>query len=564
MQFKLFGVAATGDSEAEEELNRFSKGETQPMTHRIGSIVLVLAALPVALAGAQVVADPADGSGTRYALLIGADAYWRAEKLHYCSADVQALADRLAASGFAREHIYLLHDKMPQTKDRPVKDNIEDRLKLVLGLVEKDDLVLVAFSGHGIHRGAKSYLCPTNVDLDNTDTMISLDAVYRRLQQSAASLKILLVDACRNDPRLGGKSLESAKEVERFAAEKPPQGILQLTSCGPGEKSYEDVDFQHSVFMNYVLEGLEGRADANRNGWVSLFELASYTNDKTKNFVADKYSAFQRPRLQGDTPDFDFSPVVHPVITNSIGMKLAFIPAGEFMMGSPESEADRGDNEKQHRVRITRPFYMGVYEVTQEQYERVMGENPSYFSSTGRGKDEVAGRDTRNHPVETVSWDDAVEFCRKLSAQEGRTYRLPTDAEWEYACRAGTQTPFHFGSQLNGREANCDGNYPYGTQTKGPYLERTTEVGSYRPSAWGLYDMHGNVWEWCQDWYDSDYYANSPTDDPQGPSSGSNRVFRGGSWSYLARNCRSAIRYYLSPGLESTFLGFRLALVPAD
>jgi len=250
-------------------------------------------------------------------------------------------------------------------------------------------------------------------------------------------------------------------------------------------------------------------------------------------------------------------------------MKLVLIPPGEFMMGSPESEEGRVDGEgPQHRVRITKPFYLGVYEVTQGEYERVMGTNPSYFSRGGGGNDRVSGLDTSRFPVEMVLWEDAVEFCQRLSTlpaerSAGRKYRLPTEAEWEYACRAGTTTPFHFGSVLNGRQANHDGNLPYGTSEKGPYLDRTTIVGNYSGNGFGLYDMHGNVWEWCADWYDADYYANSPADDPKGPMSGSRRVFRDGSWEADARSCRSAIRGS-GPARQLNCLGFRVALVPAD
>ena len=246
-----------------------------------------------------------------------------------------------------------------------------------------------------------------------------------------------------------------------------------------------------------------------------------------------------------------------------VKLDMTLIPAGEFMMGSQEGEKDWSSGEgPQHRVRITKPFYMGVYEVTQEEYERVMGSNPSDFASSGSSKERVAGQDTRRFPVENVSWNDAVEFCQKLSQKEGKKYRLPTEAEWEYACRGGTTTPFSFGSVLNGRQANCDGNNPYGIEEKGPYLQRTTMAGSYQPNAFGLYDMHGNVWEWCADWYDSSYYAASPVDDPSGSGSGSYRVLRGGGWYGYAGLCRSANRDFNEPGYRH--LGFRVSLVPAE
>lgn len=240
------------------------------------------------------------------------------------------------------------------------------------------------------------------------------------------------------------------------------------------------------------------------------------------------------------------------VISNSIGMQLALIPAGEFLMGSPKTERDRSRHEgPQHLVQINKAFYMGVCEVTQDEYEPIMGTNPSDFKGDGR------------LPVEMVSWEDAVDFCRKLSTipaehQADRAYRLPTEAEWEYACRAGTTTPFHFGNSLSSRQANFGGTHPYGDGESGPFLKRPTEVGWYAQNAFGLYDMHGNLFEWCADWFSKDYYAGSPTVDPQGPSDGSSRVLRGGCWFNPGRNCRAASRHSNPPANRSRVHGFRV------
>ena len=246
------------------------------------------------------------------------------------------------------------------------------------------------------------------------------------------------------------------------------------------------------------------------------------------------------------------------VLTNSIGMKLVNVPAGKFLMGSPEAEAERRDDEGPvHFVTLTRPFYLGAYQVTQEQFELVMdGQNPSEYRGPGRGR----------HPVDSLSWYDAVEFCRRLSSrfeerEAQRTYVLPTEAEWEYACRAGSQLPFSLGASLSSREANFNGEHPYGTALAGPFLKGTTPVGMYPPNAYGLHDMHGNVWEWCADFYGSDYYGHSPDRDPLGPRIGISRVLRGGHWSFKGATCRSARRGKHAPGDPTPFDGFRVAML---
>jgi uncharacterized protein (TIGR02996 family) len=259
-----------------------------------------------------------------------------------------------------------------------------------------------------------------------------------------------------------------------------------------------------------------------------------------------------------------------PTLTNSIGMQFVLIPPGTFLMGSPAGESERDNDEQQHRVEITRPFYLGVYPVTQTQWQAVMHNNPSHFSATGDGKAKVKGLDTSDFPVEQVSWEDATAFLDKLSALEEEhearwNYRLPTEAEWEYACRGGTASNqiFHFGNTLSSKQANFDGRSPYGGAATGPYLQRTSKVGSHPANGFGLHDMHGNLWEWCSDWYDGDYYAKRPPADPQGPRQGSDRVYRGGGWYGDGWFCRSASRDGNVPDFRHDDLGFRAALVPS-
>jgi formylglycine-generating enzyme required for sulfatase activity len=230
-------------------------------------------------------------------------------------------------------------------------------------------------------------------------------------------------------------------------------------------------------------------------------------------------------------------------------MKLVLIPKGTFMMGSPESEEGRQKDETQHEVTISKDYYLGVYEVTQAQYEKVMGKNPSYFQGA------IVGNEKANLPVENVAWDDAVEFCKKLSElpvekKAGRVYRLPTEAEWEYACRAGGKTAYSFDDEPGLL-------YEYGWFDRNS-SKRTHTVGLRESNAWGVYDMHGNVWEWCSDWH-GDYPEGAITD-PAGPKNGSNRVFRGGCWYYGAAFCRSALRSGSDPSYSNDRNGFRVAL----
>ena len=262
------------------------------------------------------------------------------------------------------------------------------------------------------------------------------------------------------------------------------------------------------------------------------------------------------------------------LITNSIGMKLKLIPAGRFKMGSPEddkSASNHLDEKPLHEVTLTRPFYLGVYEVTQGEFNQITGRGYSYFSAVGAGKSQVEGLATDRLPVDTVSWLETIQFCNKLSVKEGlkpfydidgnrarvsdwggEGYRLPTEAEWEYACRAGTTTRFCFGDdeKLIGEQAwhaqNSSG--------------RTHPVGEKKPNPFGLFDMHGNNWEWCWDWYDAKYYnSESASVDPKGPEAGDSHVHRGGSWMNRVLDLRSAMRRAGAPAERYGFYGFRVA-----
>ena len=250
------------------------------------------------------------------------------------------------------------------------------------------------------------------------------------------------------------------------------------------------------------------------------------------------------------------------------GMALLPVSAGEFKMGSPEEEPERYDDEDQHRVFLSRPFWMGQYPVTQQQYQAVMKTSPSKFKG-------------ENLPVEQINWEDANAFCHAVTeaaTQEDRipadyAYRLPTEAEWEYCCRAGTETAetaTAFGDSLDSTQANFDGNSPYGKAKKGVYLKQTSDVGQYAPNAWGLYDMHGNVLEWrldCADFNEADtkIVTDTYTDDLTDPfcTRGSRRVYRGGGWFLNGRDCRSAVRFAITPDIRYDYLGFRACLAPS-
>lgn len=843
--------------------------------------------------------EPRSPSG-RWALLIGVDEYLHATPLRYCGADVRALKDRLVANGFPANQVFLLDDKAQQNKYKPFKSNIERELAQVLSLLEQNDLLLLGFSGHGVHFDGRSYLCPEDATLEDPRSLISLDDVHEQLNRCRARMKLMLVDACRNDPRPAGRrGAMRDTGMRAFLETGPPPGILRLNSCAEGQFSMEETDFGHGVFMHFVLEGLAGKADADGNGRVSLIELYGYANQQTKLYVHERFHESQTPALKGDIADnFDIAvlprdkvsagassaaaspparatlavyfvspgpkrasqlslpsataPEVRFVIpggagnrmglmpgdvlldingssvadinglgatlksvgmgsplrvtvfragrrvvlqgdyetrlseaqelaevrrlaekdnpdaqcwlagmylrgtgtaideaaaltwyrkaadrghakaqydlsymyaygkgmtknpeeayrwcrqaaeqdyvpaqitlgsmhlagqgvapdgqeaarwyrkaadlgsedakkrlaalatiggngsankpvadaadprrpaplvlstaiakpaakpaqgthgkttTNLIGMKLVLVPAGEFLMGSSPEEikawnewfqkkalknSTANDEGPQHRVRISRPFYLGAYEVTRGQFRRFVEESGYRTAAErdGKGGEGLDGdqfgqkpqytwrntgfEQTDEHPVVNVNWNDAVAFCQWLSRKEGKQYRLPTEAEWEYACRAGTTTRYWHGDETE--RVIAVGNvgdetakarfpkWPSDNEGRDGYVF-TAPVGQFRPNPFGLYDMHGNVCEWCADWRDRAYYRHSPVADPKGPDSGVARVHRGGSWRSYVHACRSSYRGLRNPEGCNCTLGFRVAQAAAE
>lgn len=277
-------------------------------------------------------------------------------------------------------------------------------------------------------------------------------------------------------------------------------------------------------------------------------------------------------------------------VSKSTKLEMRPIYARTFEMGSPRDEASRRPDETRHTVRVTKSYLIGAHEVTQEQYDTVRKRTPSWFCADGGGKDKVRGLNTTKFPVEQVTWFDAVAFCNALSRLDGfdpyyeltdekrdggaiasakvkvlggRGYRLPTEAEWELACRGGTEEAFWMGRSPPPRGANWRitviGGYGGADDI---FMGRTAAVGTYKPNRIGVHECHGNVAEWCGDWYAADYYEKSPRDDPRGPDAGDHRVVRGGAWTLQHTSCRSAARGFQPPGEAKNTTGFRVARGP--
>jgi sulfatase modifying factor 1 len=600
-------------------------------------LLLLLCGLAIALTAHRCTAAEAPKAAPKkIALLVGINKYEKRgfRDLQYAERDVAELTKVLVPAGY---QVYLLTGSSDGNR-RATLTNIQKAVDVVLRARTKNDLILVALAGHGLQAEvpgpdrklqAESFFCPCDAEQGNPKTMLSIGWLFGEIDRRGGGRNLLLVDACREDPTRG-------RGMDGGTVKTLPEGVAVLFGCCAGQKTFEtkNAGGGHGVFFHYVLEGLRGQA-RNEVGEVTWNRLVEYVSQKvtreTPRLLKDS-AIEQTPNLIANLPGVP--PVLLPasrktpallaapfneatakarqlewarhlgkanfVDTNSLAMRLALVPPGTFLMGSTAAEVERAKSnspeakpewfayEKQHRVRLTRPYYLGMHEVTVGQFRMFVDasghKTDAERDGQGVGYSESEAKlakgpkftwknpgwpQTSDHPVVNVSWNDADAFCRWLSKREGRTYRLPTEAEWEYACRAGTTTQFNCGDaegslhlagntgdqsfRLKHRLAPLEGSWDDGNAFTAP-------IGRFKPNAFGLYDMHGNVWEWCQDTFWQDYEA-LPIDNPANLAAGPARSIRGGSWNNLSWACRSAFRNADAPGYRGHDLGFRVVAV---
>ena len=538
--------------------------------------------------------------GNRWAIIIGVSKY-KVSPIAGAAGGARMLAEALEKyCGYDPSRMVLMVDGARDSPLHPTKKNIIAQVTTLLKEIQEKDTLLVTFSGHGVTDKGISYLCPIEFDSESPETAWKADELRAILHECRASQKLLVLDSCHSGGASATPELKPPSSQEMGTAFEQSRGLITFASCRKDETALGTQ--QYGMFTYYLVRGLRGAADFDRNGIVDSDELYKYVLLEVPIAVAeakahrkqtpvrimgeDVVGVFALSRPTGKLEEEKRPARIKPgeMFENSIGMKLISLPPGQFLMGSPENEYRRSRDEPvEQSVTIASVLLMGTHEVTQDQYTSVMGKNPSYFSANGGGSELVEGLKTKNFPVEQVSWIDAMKFCETLSnlpeeRAAFRMYRLPTEAEWEFACRAKTITVFHCGDTLSSEQANIRGDKPYLDSPEGPTLGRTAKVGSYKPNAFGLYDMHGNVAEWCLDWYAPRVFAPlgyvspdlikqldtkgrkemaSPVN-PEGPKKGETRVFRGGAYTGDVTYARSAARRHNDPGLRSRSIGFRV------
>jgi formylglycine-generating enzyme required for sulfatase activity len=534
----------------------------------------------------------------KYALVIGNGAYTSVTRLNNPVNDANDVSAALRSLGFQVDLV--LNGSLDQMENGTIR--LKNRLSADAGAYG-----FFFYAGHGIQSGGQNYLIPVDADIKSESFLrtkaLQVQAVLDELNAAGNALNMVVLDACRDNPFSWARSGDRGLSV--VAAQPADSIIVYATSAG---KTAADGEGRNGLFTSHLLKnlrtpGLEVSEVFRRTGAdVSRYSSREQIPAIYSQFFGTAYlgGGGEQPKPSPQPGPSPAAPPVRPVPSGFVRVE-----GGTFQMGSPSWEGERNSNEVPHTVGVS-GFYMAKYEVT-------VGEFRSFVNATGykttaetsgggyvfdrNGSWEEKGdanwknpyfSQGEGHPVTLVSWYDAVQYCNWRSSQEGlraayrvsgtsvswdrsaNGYRLPTEAEWEYACRAGTSTRFSTGGTeeslsgyANGADLTAKGKYSGWTvmNIQDGYAE-TAPVGTFKPNGFGLYDMHGNVWEWCWDWY-GDYSGDTQTD-PAGPASGSHRVLRGGSWGSLAQYLRSADRSYNGPSLRHNSGGFRLvrALLP--
>ena len=490
----------------------------------------------------------------RTALVIG-NGHYADGRLKNPVNDATDMATTLQRLGFA---VILKKEARQKEMEEAIRD-FGNRLK-------RGGAGLFFYAGHGIQISGRNYLIPIGArierEMDAKYKAINAEMILDEMANAGNPLNIVILDACRDNPL--GRSLRSAGRGLAIISEAP-QGTFITYSTSPG-KTAADGTGRNSPYTAALLQAIAepglpieqvfkkvrqrlSRETGNRQ---IPWEVSSLQGDFyfSPGRAGEAPVARQREETPAQEPvppaereGYAMGPRPSPTqetLTDPVtGMEFVFVKGGCFEMGDTFGDGEV-DEKPVHSVCVS-DFHMGKFEVTQAQWEKVMGSNPSHFRKGG------------SYPVEEVSWNDAQEFIGKLNRMTGKSYRLPTEAEWEYAARSGGKREKWAGTSSEADLAD----YVWYAKNAG---DSTHPAGEKKPNGLGLYDMSGNVWEWCGDWYGKDYYASSPRDNPTGPSSGESRVYRGGSWYNIPRHVRATHRYCSSPNFRSTDLCFRLVL----
>ena len=528
------------------------------------------------------------GQQERVAVFVGVNVYPKPgfEPLKYAERDIELTAAEFRKLGFK---VVVMKGSLEASSPlRATKANIVRQIETLMEPLDGDDTCVVMFSGHGLQfkppgqPDEDAFFCPVDAVKNRPETLLSLNYVIDTLLDPHVGHKLLIVDACRNEPKqvaaAEGKGIQGSDKISL------PSKTAVFFSCSAKEQSFETSKLGDGsgTFTYCLLDGLRGGA-ADDTGQLTWSRLVAHVEDKMESEEVRNLAPRQQPVQAGNAGRVVLGKValapnrrpVQPVPAPSTpiaggfegksagdakelapGTKFRWCPAGTFTMGTVGAT----DDEAPVQVTLSRGFWLCETEVTQGQFRRVMQPTP--------WKGELYVKEGSDYAASYISYDEAVAYCETLTAQErsagrlpaGWNYTLPTEAQWEYACRAGTTTEYSFGD-----EESRLGDYGWWGGLVGEGNAKTEQyahrVGQKKSNPWGLQDMHGNVWEWCADWYEVKLPGGR---DPVGASSGSSRVNRGGSWYNRASYCRSAFRRMNSPDYRSGSLGFRVAGVPSS